>query len=157
MSETVTIEARAAHTAEIRARAASEMAGLGIDRELIDRLVETFYDRIRAHDTLGPVFEAKLAGQWVPHLAKMKRFWGSLAFKDGAYGGKPVAAHQGLSGMTAGLFPQWLTLFGETLVDVVPNAAAQDWFMATATRIARSLTLSLFYDPSQDDPTRARP
>jgi hemoglobin len=28
------------------------------------------------------------------------------------------------------------------------------WFMATAERIARSLTLSLFYNPALDDPHR---
>jgi len=39
-----------------------------------------------------------------------------------------------------------------TLDDIAPNPEAKAWFMATAERIAKSLTLSLFYNPAIDDP-----
>ena len=87
-------------------------------------------------------------------MEKMKRFWSSVALRNGAYGGKPVQAHVGVEGMAADLFPEWLTLFSETLTDIAPSPAARDWFMATAERIAKSLTLSLFYNPALDDPAR---
>lgn len=99
---------RAAHRAEITARAEAQMAGRGVDRAFIDRLVETFYGRIQAHPTLGPVFDTRLSGRWPEHLAKMKAFWSSVAFKNGAYGGKPVQAHHGVAGITEGLFAEWL-------------------------------------------------
>lgn len=150
------IEARAAHNAEIRTRAEADMANISVDAAFIDRLVETFYARIRDHETLGPVFEDRLAGRWPEHMDKMKSFWLAIAFKTGAYGGKPVQAHVGLHGMSAELFPQWLALFSQTLEDIAPNRQARDWFMATAERIARSLTLSLFYNPAFDDPAPKR-
>ncbi len=148
------LQARAAHLAGIREKAAAEMAELGIDAAFIDRLVDTFYGRVQAHPRLGPVFDGRLAGRWLDHMEKMKRFWSSIAFKNGAYGGKPVQAHLGVEGMAPDLFPEWLALFSATLTDIAPSEQAKDWFMATAERIARSLTLSLFYNPALDDPAR---
>lgn len=148
------LQARAAHLAGIRERAEADMGRMGIDAAFIDRLVETFYGRVQAHPRLGPVFDGRLAGRWPEHIDKMKRFWSSVAFKNGAYGGKPVQAHLGVEGMAADLFPEWLALFSDTLADIAPSEEARDWFMATAERIARSLTLSLFYNPALDDPAR---
>ncbi len=148
------IQARAAHLAGIREKAEAEMTRMGIDAAFIDRLVDTFYGRVQAHPRLGPVFDGRLAGRWSEHMEKMKRFWSSVAFKNGAYGGKPVQAHLRVEGMAADLFPEWLTLFSETLADIAPSKEARDWFMATAERIAKSLTLSLFYNPALDDPAR---
>lgn len=146
------IQGRAAPSEMIRERAEAEMKAIGIDRAFIDTLVETFYARILTHPDLGPVFDARLAGRWPEHMAKMKSFWSAVAFRSGAYGGKPVQAHAGVANMTPDLFPLWLELFATTLDEIAPNKAAQEWFMATAERIARSLTLSLFYNPALDDP-----
>jgi len=148
------IQGRAAHVAAIRERAEAEMTAMGIDEAFIDRLVETFYGRVLQHPTLGPVFGAPLSGRWPEHMQKMKSFWSSVALRSGAYGGKPVQAHTGVANMSPDLFPQWLALFSETLSDIAPNPEATAWFMATAERIARSLTLSLFYNPALDDPKR---
>lgn len=137
----------------MRERAQEDMARMGVDAAFISKLVETFYERIREHDALGPVFDSRLSGRWPEHMEKMKSFWSSVAFKTGAYGGKPVQAHMGVGGMSADLFSQWLTLFSQTLDEIAPTGQARDWFMQTAERIARSLTLSLFYNPAFDDPT----
>lgn len=145
---------RAAHRADITARAEAQMAAMGVDPAFIDRLVETFYGRIQAHPNLGPVFDNRLSGRWPAHLAKMKAFWASVAFKNGAYGGKPVQAHHGVAGVTEGLFIEWLALFDQTLVDMEATDEARAWLMATAERIARSLVLALFYNPALDDPAR---
>ena len=150
------IAARAAHSAEIQDRAEKAMAEIGVDAGFIDLLVETFYGRVLEHPTLGPVFDARLDGRWPEHMARMKQFWAAVAFKNGGYGGKPVQAHLGVKGMSAELFPQWLTLFSATLEDIAPSKEAHDWFMETAQRIARSLTLSLFYNPALDDPALKR-
>ena len=150
------LQGRAAHVAAIRERAEADMKAIGIDAAFIDRLVETFYGRVLAHPELGPVFDARLSGRWPQHMAKMKSFWSAVAFRNGAYGGKPVQAHLGVASLTSDLFPKWLDLFSATLDDIAPNAEAKAWFMATADRIARSLTLSLFYNPAVDDPATNR-
>jgi hemoglobin len=147
---------RLSHFAAIRARAEADMHALGITQEFIPLLVETFYGRVRAHPELGPVFEGRLGGRWSEHMAKMKRFWSAVAFKDGGYNGKPVMAHQGIEGINPPLFQTWLGLFSATLDDIAPSPEAKAWFMATAERIAKSLVLSLFYNPADDDPARGR-
>jgi hemoglobin len=150
------LQGRAAHSAAIRERAKAEMKTIGIDDAFIATLVETFYVRVRAHPELGPVFDARLSGRWPEHMEKMKSFWSAVAFRNGAYGGKPVQAHLGIANMSPELFPKWLTLFSETLDDIAANSEAKAWFMATAERIAQSLTLSLFYNPALDDPALRR-
>jgi hemoglobin len=149
---TMELSGRAAHRAEITARAEAEMAAMGVDAAFIDRLVETFYRHILQHSDLGPVFDARLSGRWPQHMEKMKAFWGSVAFKTGAYGGKPVQAHHGVDGMAEGLFLPWLQLFSDTLTEIGATEEAHRWFLASAERIAKSLVLSLFYNPALDDP-----
>jgi hemoglobin len=151
---TMELTGRAAHRAEITARAQAEMAAMGVDAAFIDRLVDTFYGNIQRHADLGPVFEGRLAGRWPEHMVKMKAFWSSVAFKTGAYGGKPVQAHQGVDGMAEGLFLQWLQLFSDTLAEIGATDEARGWFLAGAERIAKSLVLSLFYNPALDDPAK---
>lgn len=148
------LQGRAAQVAAIRERAEADMLKIGVDADFIDRLVESFYRRIQAHPDLGPVFEGKLAGRWPEHMEKMKRFWSSVALRNGAYGGKPIQAHAGVPNMAPELFPAWLALFSQTLNDIAPTKEAHDWFMATAERIAKSMFLALFYNPADDDPSR---
>lgn len=143
---------RSIHMAAARQRVEADMNAIGINETFIGELVDTFYGRVLAHPELGPVFDARLSGRWPDHLVKMKSFWSSVALRSGAYGGKPVQAHTGVANLTPELFAKWLELFAATLDDIAPSKAARDWFMATAARIAQSLTLSLFYNPALDDP-----
>ncbi|ASQ03096.1 truncated hemoglobin [Sinorhizobium meliloti WSM1022] len=150
------LKGHAVQSAAMRERAEAEMKALGIDEAFIGKLVDTFYARVLAHPELGPVFDARLSGRWPEHMEKMKSFWSAVAFRSGAYGGKPVQAHLGVANMSPELFPKWLGLFAATLDDIAPNEEGKAWFMATAERIARSLTLSLFYNPALDDPALKR-
>jgi hemoglobin len=146
------LEGRAANSAAIQQRAAEHMASIGVTPEFIDSLVEAFYLRIQQHETLGEVFDAHIQSRWPEHMARMKLFWNALAFKTGSYSGRPVQAHLNVHGLTPELFPQWLQLFRLTLEDNKASEEAREWFYATAERIAKSLTLSLFYNPALDDP-----
>lgn len=129
------------------------MDALGIDDAFINHLVETFYSRIITHPELGPVFNARLSGRWNEHMERMKTFWSAVAYRNGAYDGKPVQAHQGIANLEPHLFPKWLELFSTTLTDIAPSEEAKVWFMTTAERIAKSLSLSLFYNPVSEDPS----
>jgi len=91
------LQGRAAHVAAIRERAEADMKAIGIDEAFVSKLVDTFYGRVLEHPELGPVFDARLSGRWPEHMEKMKSFWSSVAFRSGAYGGKPVQAHVGVA------------------------------------------------------------
>ncbi|MCP5329585.1 MAG: group III truncated hemoglobin [Pseudomonadales bacterium] len=116
----------------------------GIDEEYVSCLVDTFYERIRTHQELGPIFDDVIKDNWAFHLERMKRFWVSVALHKPCYSGNPVPAHQKLEGVSAQHFATWLQLFRETLNDTAPSPEAVEHFMERAERIARSLQLAMF-------------
>lgn len=141
---------RTAH--ERRAEIQANAEKLGITRSLIDLLVETFYERVRLHDQLGPIFEHHIEGNWASHLSTMKDFWSSVTVNSGDYSGKPVPAHKKLVGVEPHHFDVWLGIFNQTLLDIAPNQECTDYFMIRADRIARSLRLAMFGIPSLGAP-----
>ena len=130
-----------------RQQAHDDASALGIDHDFINLLVDSFYDRIRSHDELGPIFDTAIGDNWGPHLDTMKRFWASVALHDGSYSGRPVPAHMKLEGLNPGMFTTWLGLFEQTLVDIAPTPGTPAFFMERARRIANSLQLNIFYNP----------
>ena len=141
------MEVRVVSAAQRRREIQARAAEMGIDDVYIDRLVETFYERIRAHPLIGPIFEQAIGENWGPHLARMKDFWASVALNAGRYSGKPVPAHQKLDGVEPWHFNIWLALFRQTLEDTAPTPAAVPYFMERAERIAESLQLAMFGGP----------
>ena len=115
-----------------------EMAAIGVDEALIERMVDTFYDRVRADDHLGPIFAATIR-DWPPHLAQMKRFWRSILLTTGEFHGSPVARHAALQPLTRSDFDHWLSLFAATLDDVA-TPPARDHILTRARSIAASLS-----------------
>ena len=109
----------------------------------VRELVYAFYDRVRADELLGPVFDEKLAGRWDDHLPKMCRFWGSLVLGTKTYRGNVQQVHQPLDGIEPRHFSRWLFLFLDTVESRFRPAAAVR-FMEPALRIAQSLQLSRF-------------
>jgi len=112
----------------------------GIDEAMIERLVRSFYARVRDDAILGPIFAAKIE-DWEPHLRKMFAFWSSVALMSGRYHGQPMARHLPLP-IDARHFDRWLALFAQTARDVCPPAAAGR-FILLSRRIGESLELGL--------------
>lgn len=126
-------ERRAAITAEI-------VANTGIDDAMIDRLVRSFYDKVRKDTMLGPVFDARIA-DWEPHLQRMCAFWSSVALMSGVYHGRPMEKHLPLP-VDGRHFDRWLGLFEQTAHEVCPPVAAEH-FIERAHRVAESLELGI--------------
>ncbi|WP_298744225.1 group III truncated hemoglobin [uncultured Brevundimonas sp.] len=115
-------------------------AETGIDEPMIARLVDGFYDRVRADPLIGPVFNQRIR-DWGPHLEQMRLFWSSVALMSGAYHGRPMPKHLPLP-VDARHFDRWLELFEATARDLCPPAAAEH-FIERARRIAESLELGI--------------
>jgi hemoglobin len=115
-------------------------AQTGIDESMIDRLVRSFYAKIREDALLGPIFEARIH-DWEPHLQRMCAFWSSVALMSGRYHGNPMAKHLPLP-VDARHFDRWLALFEDTAREVCPPAA-EAHFVERARRIAESLELGV--------------
>jgi hemoglobin len=128
-----TNERRERITAEIVART-------GIDEAMIERLVHSFYARIREDALLAPVFDARIR-DWDLHLQRMCAFWSSVALMSGRYHGSPMTKHLPLP-VDAAHFDRWLALFEETARKVCPPEA-EAHFVERARRIAESLELGI--------------
>jgi len=115
-------------------------AETGIDEPMIARLVDAFYERVRADPLLGPVFADRIS-DWGPHLEQMRLFWSSVALMSGVYHGRPMPKHLPLP-VDARHFDRWLELFETTATDVCPPVAAAH-FVERARRIAESLELGI--------------
>lgn len=111
---------------------------MGIDEDYIDRLVETFYGRIRADEMLGPIFSARIA-QWPAHLARMKQFWRSVLHNSGEFTGNPMQKHVALPGLDEAHFARWLELFYATVREIDDGRGAGAEVAARARMIADSL------------------
>ena len=112
----------------------------GIDEALIDRLVRTFYGKVREDEVLAPVFNQRISA-WEPHLLRMGEFWSSVALMTGIYHGRPMEKHLPLP-VDARHFDRWLQLFREVAHEACPPAAAAR-FIGRAERIALSLELGI--------------
>lgn len=112
----------------------------------IARLVDRFYDKVREHPELGPVFNPAVE-DWEAHKATLVRFWSSVALGTRAYRGNPMAMHRPHP-IASDHFDQWLGLWRETAAEVLPPEHAQV-VVEHAGRIARSLMYGLGLDANR--------
>jgi hemoglobin len=112
----------------------------GIDETMIERLVRSFYAKIRQDALLDPIFETRIR-DWEPHLQRMCEFWSSVALMSGRYHGSPMAKHLPLP-VDASHFDRWLILFEETAREICPPKSVEH-FVERARRIAESLELGI--------------
>ncbi len=127
--------------AERREQIVADIAArTGITEEMIERLVHSFYARVRTDAMLAPIFDARIK-DWEPHLRQMCAFWSSVALMSGRYHGAPMPKHLPLP-VDAAHFDRWLALFEATAAEVCPPEAAEH-FIERARRIAASLELGV--------------
>ncbi len=97
------------------------------NREDVEQLVHTFYDRIQQHPRLGYIFNQVATINWDLHLPKMVNFWENILFGTGKYKGNPLAVHQKVHQqhpLNETLFEEWLMLFTKTVDDLFSGASA---------------------------------
>ncbi|MCB1332904.1 MAG: group III truncated hemoglobin [Roseivivax sp.] len=112
-----------------------------VTAEQIDRVVATFYDAVRRHPGLGPVFAAHVR-DWPAHEAKIARFWRNAILFERCYDGNPMAAHLAAGDVRAPMFDVWLGLFDSVLRLELPAETGAAW-SALAHRIGRGLRMGV--------------
>ncbi|MEO5645236.1 MAG: group III truncated hemoglobin [Bacteroidia bacterium] len=109
------------------------------NREDIELLVNSFYDKIRTNEILGHIFNDVAQINWEEHLPKMYSFWASLLLGEHSFSGNPMMKHIELSKLTAMTeveFSEWLSIFYQTLDDLFVGSRA-DEAKTRAANIAR--------------------
>ncbi|WP_299425224.1 group III truncated hemoglobin [uncultured Shimia sp.] len=108
-----------------------------VTRDEIARVVAAFYEMVRQHPGLGPVFAAHIE-DWPKHEAKIVNFWANAILYERSYDGNPLKVHRDAGNVRPGMFDAWLGLFDLTLrTELRPDQAAA--WSALAHRIGRSL------------------
>ncbi len=80
----------------------------------IKLLVDEFYTKVRADETLAPVFAEVITGDWQPHLNIMYDFWNMVLFNASGYKGSPFVKHIPLK-INKTHFERWIALFYTTI------------------------------------------
>ena len=115
----------------------------------IQLLVNTFYERVKQNELLGPVFEEVVKGNWAPHLDKMYRFWQTILLDEHTYTGSPFAQHVKLP-ITAEHFQAWLTLFFATVDQLFSGIKAEE-AKNRAAKMGEMFQYKLAYIRSQEN------
>ena len=88
------------------------------NRADIETLVRAFYEKVKADDTIGYIFNDSAKVNWEKHFPVMFDFWENVLFYTGAYGGNPLVIHQHINRVVplkAAHFNQWNKLFTQTV------------------------------------------
>jgi len=100
------------------------------NRDDVSLLVHTFYDKIRQHELLGPIFNGHISEeQWPAHLSKLTDFWESNLFGVRTFRGSPSKAHVNVDKnlnhtVSQNHFAQWLQLWFETIDELYEGELA---------------------------------
>lgn len=77
-------------------------------------LVDSFYNKIRTDELLGPIFNERIQDRWPAHLEKMYSFWQTVLLGEHTYLGTPFPPHAQLP-VAHEHFEKWLGLFTTTV------------------------------------------
>nr|WP_294895426.1 group III truncated hemoglobin [uncultured Pedobacter sp.] len=91
----------------------------------IKNLVHTFYDKVRADETLSAVFDPIIKDNWPVHLDKMVKFWSTLLLYTKEYKNDPLTSHLPLP-LTKQHFDTWILLFQQTLEELFEGEIAEN-------------------------------
>ena len=105
-----------------------EKQGEILNLDDIKLLVDTFYERIRENELLGPIFNERMQERWPIHLEKMYKFWQTVLLQEHTYYGSPFPPHAKLP-VSPEHFERWLSLWRTTVDDVFegPKADEAKW------------------------------
>lgn len=98
-------------------------------RKDIEKLVNTFYDKVKTDEVIGYLFTDVAKVNWELHLPKMYDFWENILFFSANYEGNPMVKHKELhqkSTMTKTHFDHWNQLFIQTVDELFQGKKAEE-------------------------------
>lgn len=99
------------------------------NRNDIEKLINTFYEKVKKDVIIGYFFNDVAKVNWELHLPKMYDFWENILFFSANYEGNPMAVHKSLhkkSPMNQSHFNHWNELFTTTVDELFVGAKAEE-------------------------------
>jgi|SRR5579875_3103705 len=84
----------------------------------VEELVNRFYDRVKADELIGPIFNDVARVNWNKHLPVMYDFWCSILLDEDVYHRNAMIPHLQLNKrfpLQEEHFQRWLQLFDDTV------------------------------------------
>ncbi|HEY3387873.1 MAG TPA: group III truncated hemoglobin [Saprospiraceae bacterium] len=97
--------------------------------EDIKTLVDSFYEKVKADEVIGFIFNDVAQVDWPKHLPRMYAFWEFLLLGKDTYQGNPMEVHRKLHSiipLTEAHFTRWLQLFHKTVDENFEGLVAED-------------------------------
>lgn len=119
------------------------------NREDVNELVVTFYDKIRKDEVLGPIFNFHLDGKWPAHLEKLTDFWETNLFRVPKFKGNPPQAHIKVdkaanNEITQKHFGRWLQMWFETIEEIGFEGEIAQRAKDSARRMSTNLFMAIW-------------
>lgn len=115
-------------------------------REDIDKLIHTFYARVRKDERIGDFFNQVIVGEdsWAKHHVKLGDFWQGHLLGSSNFRGNPMEAHNRVdkqfdNSITSEHFGFWLNLWFDTIDSLFEGELAE-----LAKNKARNMSTFLF-------------
>jgi hemoglobin len=96
-----------------------------LNLEDVKLLVDNFYDKIREHKLLAPIFNERIEERWPQHLEKMYKFWETVLLGEHTYFGSPFIPHASLK-VEHEHFVEWMSLFNKTVDALFTGKKAEE-------------------------------
>jgi len=118
------------------------------NRADIEPLVNTFYEKVKTDDILGPIFNVLIPVNWNTHLPVMYQFWENAIFQTGGYTGNPMTLHEHIHkkiNLGTAQFDRWIQLFNQTTDELFEGKNA-NLAKQRASGIARVMKHKIFIE-----------
>lgn len=99
------------------------------NREDIIKLVDTFYEKVKADEVIGYIFTDVAHVNWDLHLPRMYDFWENILFSTGNFDGNPMMTHKSLNQkvkMDFTHFNRWNTIFNKSVDSLFKGEKAEE-------------------------------
>ena len=93
--------------------------------EDIKKLVDSFYDKVKADEMLSPIFNDVAKVNWNEHLPLLYSFWSALLFQTKNFKGHPFPKHAVLP-LQREHFTRWVLLFVQTVDENFSGTKAEE-------------------------------
>ncbi len=96
-------------------------------RQDIEKLVTTFYDKVKVDETIGYIFTEVIDINWEKHIPLIVDFWETILLDNPVYTKNAMEVHYDVNQKTAlkkEHFTSWLQLFTSTIDDLFEGRTA---------------------------------
>jgi len=116
-----------------------------LNRQDIELLVNTFYNKVKVDETIGYIFNEIISDDWSHHLPVMYSFWETVLFGKAGYTGNPVRKHVEIDKkmpLSQKHYDRWLLLWTQT-VDTLFAGSIADEAKKKATTMLQLISMKV--------------